>query len=502
MNTSKQILSIAVVLCLATFASSLLVLKSGLQAGFFGLAAIFCMAVAYKYPRLGLWIFLIYLPFSGTISYSIANIYRAVDNKVTYTIDYALFHLAKDFVYFPALIGAIASSQALQKLHFIAKPLIWAISIFFGACLLTLLFVNLPQQLQVPQSFSLLAGLISIKILVGYIPLLICGYYLIGNLKNLYWLNRLFIIISLICCVLCFIQYYLLVQGICPGNSSLGDAAATRATLLARCFVGGSLLYNPERGLIRLPGTFVAPWQWAWFLIANSFFVYGASLSDPSRRWRSLGWLGLGIILATTIITGQRVALLCVPIILLVLFALTESNKKQFFFKLGIIILLGALIIDNIEIVREQINALIGRWNYSPPHKFVFEQLQWVLEKQDGWLGYGLGRATNSARRLGTTLLIETFYAKLLYEIGWLGFLAFLSVISWLVFLTFKAYRSLQKPSLRRLALCWWVFILFLGYNTYYYPLTVDPVAVYYWFIGGVMLKLPELEKKALGTRL
>lgn len=495
MNTSKQILLITVVLCLATFASSLLVLKSGLQAGFFGLAAIFGMILAYKYPRLGLWIFLIYLPFGGTISYSIADIYRSVDSRVTYTIDYGLFHLAKDFIYFPALVGAIASSQSFQKLQFVARPLFWAIGILYGACLLTFLLVNLPQQLQAPQGFSVLAGLISIKILIGYIPLLFCGYYLIGNLKDLYWLNRLFIILTLICCGLCFLQYYLLVQGICPGNRILSDAAATRATLLARCFVGGSLLYNPERGLIRLPGTFVAPWQWAWFLIANSFFVYGASLSDPSRRWRSLGWLSIGVILATMIITGQRVALLGVPIILLVLFVLTESNKKQLLLKLATIVLLSALIISNIEIIREQFNDLIGRWNYSPPHKFVFEQLQWVFNKQDGWLGYGLGKATNSARRLGTTLLIETFYAKLLYEMGWVGLLSFLSVISWLVILTFKAYRSLQKPSLRRLALCWWVFILFLGYNTYYYPLSVDPVAVYYWFIGGVLLKLPELER-------
>jgi len=497
MNTSKQILLIIVVLCLATFASSLLVLKSGLQAGIFGLAAIFCIVFAYKYPRLGLWLFLIYLPFGGTISYSIADIYRAVDSRVTYTIDYALFHLAKDFVYFPALVGAIASSQSFQKLQFIAKPLFWAIGILYGACLLTLLLVNLPQQLQAPQSFSVLAGLISIKILIGYTPLLVCGYYLIRHLKDLYWLNRLLIILTLICCGLSFIQYYLLLQGICPGNSVLSDYAATRATLLARCFVGGSLLYNPERGLIRLPGTFVAPWQWAWFLIANSFFVYGASISDPSRRWRSLGWLCIGVILATTMITGQRVALLCVPIILLILFAFSESNKKQLLLKLAIIILLGALIVNNLEIVREQFHDLIGRWNYSPPHKFVFGQLQWVFDKQDGWLGYGLGRATNSARRLGTTLLIETFYAKLLYEMGWLGLLAFLSVISWLVVLTFKAYRSLQNSSLRRLGLCWWMFILFLGYNTYYYPLTVDPVAVYYWFIGGVMLKLPELDKEA-----
>ncbi|NJR76621.1 MAG: hypothetical protein HC773_29865, partial [Scytonema sp. CRU_2_7] len=40
------------------------------------------------------------------------------------------------------------------------------------------------------------------------------------------------------------------------------------------------------------------------------------------------------------------------------------------------------------------------------------------------------------------------------------------------------------------------VFILFISYNTYYYPLDVDPVAVYYWFFAGVLLKLPEIDKQ------
>jgi hypothetical protein len=40
------------------------------------------------------------------------------------------------------------------------------------------------------------------------------------------------------------------------------------------------------------------------------------------------------------------------------------------------------------------------------------------------------------------------------------------------------------------------VFILFISYNTYYYPLDVDPVAVYYWFFAGVLLKLPDIDKQ------
>ncbi|HEY9601348.1 MAG TPA: hypothetical protein V6C85_07050, partial [Allocoleopsis sp.] len=41
-----------------------------------------------------------------------------------------------------------------------------------------------------------------------------------------------------------------------------------------------------------------------------------------------------------------------------------------------------------------------------------------------------------------------------------------------------------------------WVFVLFISYNTYYYPLDVDPVAVYYWFFAGVTLSLPEIDRQ------
>jgi hypothetical protein len=497
MEASKHILLNISILSLAVFIGALFITLGKPRTGIFFAAAIAAMAISYRYPRLGLWIFLIYLPFSGTITYAIGDVYRSVENRVAFSGATVLFHLAKDTFYLPALIALLVSSHSFQKLQFITKPLFLAIFSLLGTSVLTLLFVNLGQQLENPDSDALLIGAIGFKTLLSYIPLIICGYYVIRDRQDLVFLNRLLAILTLICCSLCFIQYFLLVQGSCPGNSLLPEPLSSRATLLARCFVGGSLLYNPDWGLVRLPGTFVAPWQWAWFLIANSFFVYGTSVSDPSRRWRWIGWITAGAILAATFISGQRAALLCVPIIFLVLFLLTASNFKQLAFKLGAIACLSFLIVSSIEKVREEALNLVDRWNYSPPPQFIFDQFQWVLDGKDEWLGNGIGLATNAARRWGGTVLIETFYAKLLYEIGWFGLLFFLLVISIIVLLSFRVYRSLQTPSLRRLALCWWLFILFLGYNTYYYPLTVDPVAVYYWFIAGAMLKLPELDSKS-----
>ena len=105
-----------------------------------------------------------------------------------------------------------------------------------------------------------------------------------------------------------------------------------------------------------------------------------------------------------------------------------------------------------------------------------------------------MGKATSAARRWGDIKLIETFYPTLLYQIGWLGTLAYFILLSATTIITFLQYRYLKTERLKRLGICLWIFILLISYNTYYYPLLVDPVAIYYWFFAGVLLKLPEIE--------
>lgn len=123
-----------------------------------------------------------------------------------------------------------------------------------------------------------------------------------------------------------------------------------------------------------------------------------------------------------------------------------------------------------------------------------FDQFGLLISKLPNFLGNGLGRATNGSSIFGETALIDRYYAKILYEIGLLGLLAFLVVIATLIYLTFKAYRSIENRKLRCLPVCLWGFVLFISLNPIYYPLDVDPVAVYYWFFAGVLLKLPQLD--------
>ena len=83
--------------------------------------------------------------------------------------------------------------------------------------------------------------------------------------------------------------------------------------------MGGSLVFSPSQNMIRLPGTFVAPWQWAWFLIGNAFFTFASAFSDPSPLWRMGGLVGMGLVFVNAVISGQRIALALVPTVTIIL---------------------------------------------------------------------------------------------------------------------------------------------------------------------------------------
>jgi hypothetical protein len=164
----------------------------------------------------------------------------------------------------------------------------------------------------------------------------------------------------------------------------------------------------------------------------------------------------------------------------------------------GLIFLGGSALLFP-DLAADRSESLISRWNASPPPEFITEQAGWISKKHQGFWGNGLGRATNAARALGETQLVEAYYPKLLYEIGPVGVIAFLSVVITLTIYGFKSYRQLKDYQLWGYGIVFWFFIVLISYNSYWYPLDTDPVAVYYWFVAGVLLKLPQLPSEREG---
>jgi hypothetical protein len=461
-------------------------LFGGIKGGVGGALGIFFLMFSFKYPWQALYGFLIYLPLGGTITYSLGNS--------------PLLQLAKDGFYLPALFAVYQYCKLNKKPLIVAQQLATPLGLLLGYCLIVLFFVNGAQQFavkKVPEQAFLL-GVLGLKVLMGYIPLIPCAYYMLRKREDLYRILRILAVLIILCCSLGVLQYLFLKTGRCQGTVGTG-AALFKASLEARCLVGGSLLFNEEQGVIRLPGTFVAPWQWGWYLISSAFFSFAVAFMDPKLFWKGVGLAAMAMNLLMAVLSGQRIALMLVPVVTVILLISTGqvANLKRFIpIGVGLGVILGGLMAANPDIVQARIENALGRWEAAPPTDFIAMQFEFVAQGASGILGKGLGRATNSARALGEVSLIETYYPKLMYEIGPLGALLFLFLVTVITIAAFKAYRSVRDQHLRGYGAALWTFILVISYNTYYYPLDVDPVAVYYWFMVGIVLRLPSLEKE------
>ncbi|MGK7891697.1 MAG: hormogonium polysaccharide biosynthesis protein HpsL [Leptolyngbyaceae cyanobacterium] len=446
---------------------------------------ILVLVLAYQYPRKALWFFFLYLPFSGTVTYAIGNS--------------PVLQLAKDGFYFPALLNLIQYCRQNKISIAVNKPIWTAFCAILGYCCLVVLFVNGAQQFEPKvRGIPLAMGILGLKVFLGYAPLMVCVYFLLKSKEAVVLLMRLSAIVVIVCCGLSFVQYTMLLTGICPPTEGTGDTLF-KASLDTRCFVGGALLYTPSQGVIRLPGTFVAPWQWGWFMISGSFMAFAVAFNDPKIPWRLVGGMAMAINLAAAVISGQRIALALVPVTTVMLLVLTGqlANLKRFVplaAVLGIVITVA--IAQNPTLVAERLESFESRWRASPPYAFISHQFEWAIHEQRGFLGRGLGKATNSARVFGKTVLVETYYPKVMFEVGIAGALLFLGFVTVITIQCFQAYRSVKDPHLRGYGAALWVFVLINSYNTYYYPLDVDPVAVYYWFFAGVILKLPAIDRE------
>ncbi|WP_017710732.1 hormogonium polysaccharide biosynthesis protein HpsL [Prochlorothrix hollandica] len=455
-----------------------------------GGGGLFAIALSYRYPRAALWFFLFYMPFAGTVTYWIAG-------------GNALFQLAKDAFYVPALLALVLAPKDADSFKIQPRSIVPGLWMMAVLCGLSLLLVSLPNQFSgAARGQPLFQGLLGFKVFMGYVPLIFCTQSLLRRKGDFLFLMRSHTVLAIICCFLCLMQLLMLQTGRCAGTDHLSGDALFVTNLDAKCLVGGALLYSPSQGVIRLPSTFVAPWQWGWFIIGNAYITFATAFSDPVLWGRVLGFVGMGFVTMAAIISGQRVALALVPVSFGILLVLTGqvTNLKRFL-PIGTASVVAGAIAWAIfpALIQERIDSFFGRWKASPADDMISAQVEFVWKAvKDLPLGKGLGSATNSCRIFGPVWLIETWFPKVLFEVGIVGLIVFLGFVTLLSVTTFKVYRSLQDPSLRSYAACLWVFVLFISYQTYYYPLDVDPVAVYYWLFIGAIFRLPTLEHQSL----
>lgn len=106
---------------------------AGIKGAAGGFAGVLMLLLSFKYPWQALHAFLIYLPFGGTITYSIGG-------------NNPLLQLAKDGMFIPALIGVYQYCKRQNLPLIVPKSLSTPIALLLAYCILVLLFVNGAQQ--------------------------------------------------------------------------------------------------------------------------------------------------------------------------------------------------------------------------------------------------------------------------------------------------------------------------------------------------------------------
>lgn len=423
------------------------------------------------------------IPFAGTFGY-------LVGSNLLFT------QLALDSVYIAVLALTLIYCRQNHTAFILPPALKIPLGIAFLLALTTFLGANVSQHLSTEVEMPLLMGLLGLKTLLGYIFIIPCVYYLLRDQADLIVLFRLYVSLVLVCCALGIVQYSLFRVGVC-GVADAGESGI-KAVFRAGCLVGGSFLYLPDEGLIRLPGTFATPLQWELFLISSVFFCVGAASSDRNWYWRWAAGFAILLVWICALLAGQRLGVWAIPISLVIVLSITMGRRflrRSLYGLVGLCVAIALVSILNPTVIQTQVSA-IHQWQTAAyrGNPFFFE-VGWALDKTNLLLGKGLGRATNSARILGETRLLTAHPAKLIYEMGIPGLVAMVELYTTVVLATFRAYRLIRSPELSKFALSLWFFVISFSYVPFPFALESPPTNIYYWLATGIVLRLSTLER-------
>jgi hypothetical protein len=111
----KVISSSSGIIAAAAVIGAILFVVAGPKLAIAGGGGILIVGLSYLYPDMALWGFLIYLPFSGTVTYWIGG-------------GSPIFQLAKDGFYFPALFAKYKEWKSKRMPMIVPKALAWQLA--------------------------------------------------------------------------------------------------------------------------------------------------------------------------------------------------------------------------------------------------------------------------------------------------------------------------------------------------------------------------------------
>jgi hypothetical protein len=392
---------------------------------------------------------------------------------------YKVSLLLKDFLIVIAYISLILEIVSTQRF------------VFFRGILVPMAVLGLIGIAEIfnPALPNILVGIVGFKILCFYMPMIFLGYYCFKNVSEARRFLRFLVVISVPVGLFALWQY------------SVGPEALTRfgqGFRIAVVSTPGSSYGEHLRAI----GTFSASSLLA--IYESCILVIGIILLGMSKKTAEKALIACCLLVALMglLVSGTRGAMLGTGVTVACMFIF--MRKRIGIAGMGVMV---ALAVGLIAVLLG--NAVLGRLESLTDPAVYTGRLRVPVGRSlnalTRWpLGLGLGYASVGARHVmpdgKPLMLVENYVTKLACEAGWFGIVAFVWLVLAAMAQGLRSYRLSVEPEKKWLAGGLAVFLvgqLLLSFEGS--GLDAIPLNVYFWFLLGVLLRVPDLASADAG---
>jgi len=414
--------------------------------------------------RRGLELYILFIPFAGAVELWL------------YPASWAV--LIKDFLFaIPAYIGFALSGELGSALAGIPRS--------FGAIVLLFVGIVLVQAFN-PSGPGLLPTLVGLKVWLFYVPMLLLGRAYVRDEASLLRLSRLMIGLIWLPCSVGILQWLLsLALGYQYAISLFYGPAAISATQ-------GFARFN--NGLMRIPATFAFVTQYLLYILCMFVPVLGCSALEQDPGWQKLRTASLILLCVAAFMSGSRAAFILVPVLLFVFYELRRGAVGFIWAGILVATVLGlALSVSQVD----RTGLLHMETDLS--ENYAVGQLGEIQEAlAQTWLGRGVGADTGAAHVVSDdpsqSAAFEGFYAKAVAELGIAGCLIVIAAQMMCLIVAASVRSRCQQTVVAPYCdaiMAFTLLVLVYGYKGS--VLSLDPMNMLYWLLGGVLFSLPDI---------
>ncbi len=403
--------------------------------------------------------------------------------------------LAKDALFvIPAYCGYAMARLGDRRRLPIPVPLVPALSMFTIVALVVVQMFN-------PGVPKPLVALIGARSWLFYVPMVLLGYDLIRDRRDLDRFLVLIAVSAMLPAVIGILEAVLIYTGHAHAVYGLYGSAASAVTQdFAQISAGSSLIR-------RVPSTFTFATQFYSFTIGAAAIAYAAwrNTLAPQGRGR-LGLALIGTVIVASMLSGARSALLLGPAMLLAAVVLDFGSLDWLRrVRVAAILIVASLAVATVVLGASLTGLVVdvARHGVDQLQLAFFDEIRKGLSTTVFGLGTGTdtiaSRYAVSAPQLFSAVggaWQESWWAKCLLELGVAGVVAGIALMAGLVVHATRITRRMTDPGLRAVSAAITAYILWAVVSNFKaQSIDLDPENVYFYLFIGVLLRLPALDR-------